>query len=284
MDLKAQASPLRLRSSKRQRRWRVPNRWRRPVTRRPWRGAGRTGCQVATQNKRLSSSAVRHCGRARGARRANIVGDSYNDRPSSLQHADDLSVRIAEAEAELQYPRPSGWQASPTLDAEAARYSELSNAVLASPVDAQVWESWYLRRRGEEGQDLLRLLDWSGALVTVTVRIRVNQLRVGDKAQFRYSAIGQIQRHDRSGMSGSAALQTILRFNPRAFLRRISPWLCRSLTRLVDECGVGAPGGRVQSLGRLRRALQSLRTRFSFFLPGSWSPCPAAGPEPIVRH
>src|SRR4029077_13588639 len=58
--------------------------------------------KVATQtqtslNHRLFASVVE----LEAARRGEYVGDSYNDRPSSLQHADELSVRVAETEAEL---------------------------------------------------------------------------------------------------------------------------------------------------------------------------------------
>src|ERR1700693_4327208 len=35
------------------------------------------------------------------SRRGQYIGDTYNDRPSSRQQADELSIRIAEAEAEL---------------------------------------------------------------------------------------------------------------------------------------------------------------------------------------
>ena len=58
--------------------------------------------KVATQNQkslnhRLFASEVE----LEAARRGEYVGDFYNDRPSSLQHADELSVRVVEAEAEL---------------------------------------------------------------------------------------------------------------------------------------------------------------------------------------
>jgi hypothetical protein len=58
-------------------------------------------------NHRLFASVVE----LEAARRGEYVGDSYNDRPSSLQHADELSVRIAETEVELssrQAPRRVG--------------------------------------------------------------------------------------------------------------------------------------------------------------------------------
>jgi multidrug resistance efflux pump len=156
------------------------------------------------------------------ARRGEYIGDSYNDRPSSLQHADDLSIRVAETESELNAHDQRFAKLHAALNAEASRYSELSSVVLPSPAEALVWE--VLVSPGEEvrkGQDLMRLLDCSGAIVSVTVRESVfNQLRFGDKAQFRFS--GQSRRYDRphvgqrgaSGQPGDSA--------DWAFVRRLS--------------------------------------------------------------
>src|ERR1700736_1454902 len=163
-------------------------------------------------NHRLFASVVE----LEAARRGEYVGDSYNDRPSSLQHADELSVRIAETEAQLGSLDQRLTRLHAALDAETSRYSEFSNAVLSSPTDARVWE--ILVSPGEEvrkGQDLLRLLDCSGTLVTVTVRESVfNQLRIGDQAQFRFS--GQSGKHNGTivRMSGSAAPPDNLAIQP----------------------------------------------------------------------
>jgi len=206
------------------------------------------------------------------ARRGEYVGDSYNDRPSSLQHADELSVRIAETEAELNSRQQRIASLRAALDAEASRYLELSNAELSSPTNAQVWEM--LVSPGEEvrkGQDLLRLLDCSGAIVTATVRESVfNRLRLGDKAQFRLS--GQPGRYDGTivRMSGSAAPSDNLAIQQTG----LSSGGYRIAVSVPDiastQCGVGRTGTVVfnPSSGS-GNSLQSLRDAVSFFLPGS---------------
>jgi hypothetical protein len=72
---------------------------------------------------------------------------------------------------------------------EKARYADLSDVALSSPIDAQIWE--IVVSPGEEvrrGQDLLRLLDCSGTVVTTTVSESVyNHLRIGDRAQFHFA-------------------------------------------------------------------------------------------------
>ena len=230
--------------------------------------------KVATQNQkslnhRLFASVVE----LEAARRGEYVGDSYNDRPSSLQHADELSVRIAEAEAELSSRDQRLARLHAALDAETARYSELSNAVLSSPIDAQVWE--VLVAPGEEvrkGQDLLRLLDCSGALVTVTVRESVfNQLRIGDKAQFRFS--GQSGKYDGTivRMSGNAAPPDNLAIQP-AGLSSGGYRIAVSVPELASstQCGVGRTGTVVfNASAGSGGTFQSLRDAISFFLPGS---------------
>jgi multidrug resistance efflux pump len=229
--------------------------------------------KVATQNQkslnhRLFASEVE----LEAARRGEYVGDSYNDRPSSLQHADELSVRMVEAEAELAARDQRLSRLRAALETESARYSELSNAVLSSPIDAQVWE--VLVSPGEEvrkGQDLLRLLDCSGALVTVTVRESVfNKLRVGDKAQFRFAGgsggyDGTIIR-----MSGSSAPTDNLAIQPTG-LSSGGYRIAVSVPDLASstQCGVGRTGTVVFNAAAATGGfLQSLRGALSFLLPG----------------
>jgi len=217
-------------------------------------------------NHRLFASVVE----LEAARRGEYVGDSYNDRPSSLQHADELSVRVAETEAELDSRDQRLATLRAALDAEASRYKELSSAVLSSPTNAFVWE--VLVAPGEEvrkGQDLMRLLDCSGAIVTVTVRESVfNQLRLGDKAEFRFA--GQSGSHNGTvvRMSGIASPSDNLAIQPTG----LSNGGYRIAVSVPDvastQCGVGRTGSvtfkpSVSAGG----TLQSFRDAVSFLLP-----------------
>jgi biotin carboxyl carrier protein len=219
-------------------------------------------------NHRLLASEVE----LEAARRGEYVGDSYNDRPSSAQQADELSVRVAEAEAELSSRDQRLARLRVALDAEAVRYSGLSNAVLSSPIEALVWE--VLVSPGEEvrkGQDLLRLLDCSGALVTVTVRESVfNHLRIGDQAQFRFS--GQSDKYNGTivRMSGSAAPPDNLAIQPTG-LSSGGYRIAVSIPDLAStQCGVGRTGSVVfNASAGSGGILQPLRDAISLFLPGS---------------
>jgi multidrug resistance efflux pump len=204
------------------------------------------------------------------ARRGEYIGDSYNDRPSSLQHADELSIRVAETESELNAHDQRLVKLHAALDAEASRYSELSSVVLSSPADALVWE--VLVSPGEEvrkGQDLLRLLDCSGALVTVTVRESVfNQLRLGDKAQFRFS--GQAGRYNGTivRMSGNASPLDNLAIQPTGSTSGGYRIALSVPDLATTQCGVGRTGTVVfNPSANGGGTLQSLREAISFFLP-----------------
>jgi multidrug resistance efflux pump len=227
--------------------------------------------KVATQtqkslNHRLFATEIE----LEAARRGEYVGDSYNDRPSSLQHADELSVRLAEAEAELGFRDERLARLHAAVAVETARYSEMSNAMLLSPIDGQVWE--VLVSPGEEvrkGQDLMRLLDCSGTIVTVTVRESVfNQLHIGDQAQFRLS--GHSARYNGTiiRMSGGAAPPDNLAIQPTGLMQggyRIAV----SVPELASaQCNVGRTGTVVfDSPGG--GFLRSFRDAVSFFAPGS---------------
>jgi multidrug resistance efflux pump len=185
------------------------------------------------------------------SRRGQYIGDTYNDRPSSRQQADELSIRIAETEGELSARdrRLDALQAD--LRDQNARYADLSDVVLSSPIDAQIWE--ILVSPGEEvrrGQDLLRLLDCSGTVVTTTVSESVyNQLRIGNKAQFRFTNQsklygGQIIRT--SGVASPPDNLAIQSTGPSSAAYRVTV----SVPELASgQCGVGRTGKVVFQAG-----------------------------------
>jgi multidrug resistance efflux pump len=227
--------------------------------------------KIASQNqKSLSHRLFAVAVELEAARRGEYVGDSYNDRPSSLQHADDISIRIAETESELGAHDQRLAKLRSALDAEATRYSELSRAVLSSPADAMVWE--VLVSPGEEvskGQDLMRLLDCSGAVVSVTVRESVfNQLQIGDKAQFRFSGQSK-KRYDGTivRMSGSAAPPDNLAIQTTGSTSGGYRVAVSVPELAAARCGVGRGGTVVFNPSASSGMLQSLRDAISFFLP-----------------
>jgi multidrug resistance efflux pump len=121
------------------------------------------------------------------ARRGVFVGDSYNDRPTSAQRADDLGQQIVDFEQALDESDRRIARLAQDVADEQARYAQLSSAAVVAPARGSVWE--VLTAPGEQvrrGQELVRVLDCGGALVTATVGESVyNRLRVGSPARFQ---------------------------------------------------------------------------------------------------
>jgi multidrug resistance efflux pump len=121
------------------------------------------------------------------ARQGTFIGDSYNDRPRSSQRVDEVSQRLGELNADLRERDARLLTLRKELGEETKRYEENSAAELVAPVTSRVWEM--LTAPGESvvrGQDLVRLLDCSGVVVTAAVGEGVyNRLYIGQSAGFR---------------------------------------------------------------------------------------------------
>lgn len=116
-----------------------------------------------------------------------FVGDSYNDRPSTAQMADEMAVRISDSEAELRTRDARAGSLTAELAKEEKHFASISQFEMKAPVNGRVWE--IMTAPGEQvapGQDLVNLLDCSGAVVTASVSESVyNHLSVGMPARFR---------------------------------------------------------------------------------------------------
>lgn len=117
-----------------------------------------------------------------------FIGDSYNDKPSSGQRLDEIAIELALLEAELaanesRHPRLVAAEAS-----ERAWIEQMTAATVIAPVSGSVWE--VLTAPGEqvvEGQELIRMLDCTNAVVTAAVSEAVyNQLMIGTPASFTF--------------------------------------------------------------------------------------------------
>jgi len=121
------------------------------------------------------------------ARQGTYLGDSYNDRPSSVQREEEMRLRIETFTADLaQVDAEIGWL-SGEIGAEELRYGNQAEANVKLPVTGRIWE--IMTASGEDvraGQPLARVLDCSSAVVTANVTERVyNRLQIGAPARFR---------------------------------------------------------------------------------------------------
>lgn len=120
------------------------------------------------------------------AKKGLFVGDSYNDLPRSAQRLDEVRQQILDGSSQIEEHKGRLKYLEEELQAESKVLATHTNAEVNATVRGRIWE--VLTANGEEvrvGQDLLRVLDCAGAVVTATVSEAVyNKLWVGQKATF----------------------------------------------------------------------------------------------------
>jgi len=142
------------------------------------------------------------------ARAGVFVGDSYNDTPQSAQRAHELDIQIADVEAQIAEVRARLNNKLKERDDEERRFNSLSAAELSTPTHGRVWE--VLVAPGEQvrrNQDLLRVLDCEGAIVTAAVSESVyDSLHTGDAANFKLRGDNVVHAGHVIGLYGLAAV------------------------------------------------------------------------------
>jgi multidrug resistance efflux pump len=178
-------------------------------------------------------------------RKGVYIGDNYNDRPQSLQRADEIALRLREASADIGHRQARLASLRTELAAEQDRYAERAAATLVAPVRGSIWE--IMTAPGEtvgRGQDLVRVLDCSGLVVTATVgETAYNQLRIGDAARFRFRGGRNDYQGRIVGLTGVATAPANLAILPSALAKE--PY--RVTVALPDlakaeRCDVGRTG------------------------------------------
>jgi multidrug resistance efflux pump len=190
-------------------------------------------------------------------REGTFLGDSYNDRPSSVQReeemrqrAEGLTADMAQADAEI------AWLAG-EIASEQLQYISRSEAEIKVPVAGRIWE--VMTAPGEDvraGQPLIRLLDCEGAVVTANVTESVyNRLQVGSVAHFRPSDGGPELDGTVVNLTGSAGAAANLAINPDALSKEAyrATVSVPSLNQGSNDCAVGRTGRVIFSADRARK-------------------------------
>jgi multidrug resistance efflux pump len=179
------------------------------------------------------------------ARKGLFVGDSYNDLPRSAQRLDEISQQIVEASSQLDERKSRLAYLKTELDAETKLFEAHSSASVDATVHGRVWE--VLTANGEEvrvGQELLRVLDCGGAVVTATVSEGVfNKLYVGQTAHFHLRGESQEYAGTVASLTGLAAAGSNFAIEQTALTRE--PYhVTIAVPGLAEraECSVGRTG------------------------------------------
>ena len=202
-----------------------------------------TGTETSTRH-RLAAAKVELA----AARNRIFLGDSYNDRPSSVQRGDEMRQRIADLSSELAGLDAETKQLEAALATTRARYQAQSDVAMTLPVTGRIWEA--MVSPGEQvrvGQDLARLIDCSTAVVTANVTESVyNRLSVGSSARFVPADGGSDLQGKVVNLTGRATAAANLAIEPAALSKE--PY---RVTVSVPDLGTG----QVCAVGRTGRVV-----------------------------
>ncbi|SFH95577.1 HlyD family secretion protein [Bradyrhizobium sp. Gha] len=176
------------------------------------------------------------------AKAGSFLGDSYNDRPSSVQREEEMRQRAHDLEADLsRIDTEISWLGNEIVTEE-IRFADLSEAEIKTPVAGRVWEM--MTSPGEDvqaGQPLLKVLDCSGAVITANVTESVyNRLQLGDHATFEPNDGAEPIAGTVVNLTGAAGAPANLAINPDALSKE--PY--RVTVAIGDAAAHGCAVGR----------------------------------------
>ena len=123
------------------------------------------------------------------AQKGTFISDGYNDTSESAQRGLDVELQLADVDARLKGAVDELATVRRDIVKETKRHEVLSAAAIRAKTSGRIWE--VMTAPGEHvnaGQELLRLLDCSGVIVTASVSEAAYQkLKVGQRATFKPS-------------------------------------------------------------------------------------------------
>jgi multidrug resistance efflux pump len=191
-------------------------------------------------HKRLDAAKVE----LTAAQNGSFLGDSYNDRPSSVQREEEMRQRAKDLEADLvRTDTEIAWLAKEIITEE-IHFTDLSEANIKTPVAGRVWEM--MTSPGEDvqaGQPLLKVLDCSGAVITANVTESVyNRLQLGGHASFEPNDGGEPISGTVVNLTGSAGAPANLAINPDALNKEPYRVTVAPADTAAHDCMVGRTG------------------------------------------
>lgn len=201
---------------------------------------------VATQGEAATRNRLTAADVELSAARAGVfIGDSYNDRPSSMQRADDVRQQVAGLTADRASLDAEADRLTRDIAAERERYRVRADAAMGFPVAGRIWE--VMVSPGEQvrvGQDLVRVLDCSTTIVTANVTETVyNHLRMGSAARFLPADGGGELTGAVIALTGQAGTPANLAIEPATLSKE--PYRVTVAVPDLDmqqACGVGRTG------------------------------------------
>lgn len=152
------------------------------------------------------------------ARKGTFIGDSFNDMSYSEQRQRDAEQRLGELAIEIRDRHERLTVLKDQISAERVRQARFLDARIVGPADGILWELMagggeYVRK----GQDVMRVVDCTSAVVTASVRESLyNRISLGDAVQVRL--LGDVRLYDgtvaRLAGSGAESVYRSLAIGP----------------------------------------------------------------------
>ena len=166
------------------------------------------------QLKRLRATQVELA----AAQQGTFVSDGYNDTSESAQRGLEVELQLAEVNTRLTGALKELSDIDLQISRETKRFEARTTASIRSNISGRVWE--VMTAPGEHvnaGQELVRLLDCSNAMVTASVSQTVfDKLRIGQTATFKPSGGGVEVKGWIVGLSGLASVASNDAIQPTA--------------------------------------------------------------------
>jgi multidrug resistance efflux pump len=178
------------------------------------------------------------------AKNGTYLGDSYNDRPSSVQREEEMRQRGEDLKADLMHADAEIDWLSHEITSEQLHYISRSETDIKAPVTGRIWEM--MTSPGEDvraGQALLKLLDCSGLVVTANVTENVyNRLGLGEQARFEPNDGSTAIQGSIVNLTGASGAPANLAINPDTLNKE--PYRVTVSMPGIDETGKDCAVGR----------------------------------------
>lgn len=140
-------------------------------------------------------------------RRGTFVGEGRNDVPYSQQRTDEVTIQLANVEAQIRTEKARIQQLKGQLHLERARNDRLSFAAVQVPFEGVIWRNNVVAGSNVVvGNELMRLLDCRDLFVDILVdEVDYDEIKPGDRADVRLLGTSDIIGGRVLSVRGSAA-------------------------------------------------------------------------------
>ncbi|GJD78259.1 HlyD family secretion protein [Methylobacterium gregans] len=140
-------------------------------------------------------------------KRGTFVGEGRNDVPYSQQRTDEVTIQLANVEAQIRTEKARIQQLKGQLHLERARNDRLSLAAVQVPFEGVIWRNNVVAGSNVVvGNELMRLLDCRDLFVDILVdEVDYDEIKPGDRADVRLLGTSDIIGGHVLSVRGSAA-------------------------------------------------------------------------------